>query len=142
MKVGGDYCTIAAVSIKGSADPIVIDGAVASMFGNVQVGAVYLGHVTITGEIASMFGNVQVGAVYLGHVTITGEIASMFGNVQVGEVIVEDNIPALGEGDTSGFVFWMLANSYYQNMVACENGAGLEEPTGYNSATWAEIFFT
>lgn len=118
MSGSGDYRAVCACSVIGVLDPLDVYPGVASIGGETVLGGVELSTLELYPGVVS--------------VGVTG----LLGGVQVVEAI-----PPLGEGDTPGFVLWMLANSYFENLSAAGWGEGLEEPDGDNSATWGGIFF-
>jgi len=118
MSGSGDYRAVCACSVIGVLDPLDVYPGVASIGVETVLGGVELSTLELYPEVVS------VG------------VTALLGGVQVVEAI-----PPLGEGDTPGFVFWMLANSYFENLSAAGWGEGPEEPDGDNAATWGGIFF-
>lgn len=163
MKVGGSYCVIVAMSIKGTVSALEVSPGNADMRVDVLPPSVVLGDIEIHGLIADLrvdvlapsvvIGDIEVWpgnadlrldalapGVVLGDIEIHGLIADLCVDVVVVTVEISGSIPPLGQ-DTPGFVFWMLANSYYENMMMRGYGEGLEEPTGGNAESWGGIFF-
>lgn len=141
MRVAGDYCCIAAVSIKGTIDNLIVYPGDADLRVDVFAPGVLLGDIEIYPGNADLGVDVLAPGVLLGDIEIRPGNADLRVDVLAPTVDISGSIPPLGEGDTPGFVFWMLATSYYQNMSSRGYGQGLDEPTGENAATWGGIFF-
>lgn len=142
MRVAGNYCCIAAVSIKGTIDNLNVSPGNADLVFDIVAPGVSLGDIEISPGNADLVFDVVAPGVVFGDIEIYPGNADLGLDVIAPTVQEGGEIPPLGEGVTPGFVFWMLAHSYYQNMSSKGYGEGLEEPSGSNAATWGGIFFT
>jgi len=122
----GITVTPAPVTVKsGSVAPTVILGSISITPNFVSVRAVMVDPTVILGSITITPNFVFVRAVTINPTVIGGE----------------QDIPPLGQGDTNGFVIFMISNAIYHELTAVGLGAGLEEPSESNAAFWGDYLF-
>jgi hypothetical protein len=141
MKVSGDYVSLCAVSIMGTIDPLNVSPGNADLRVDVIAPTFVYGSIDISPGNADLRVDVLEPGVVLGNIDIYPGNADLRVDVLEPTVdIISAEPPPLGQADSAGFVFWMLANSYYQNIHAIAE-TELEEPGALNAATWGGIFF-
>lgn len=58
-----------------------------------------------------------------------------------GPVVIGGGVNPLGEGDSPGFIVFMLARSLYVNLTAAGLDIGLDAPDKTNASAWADYLF-
>lgn len=130
-----DFC---AETISGD---VVVTPSPATAKGASVNPTVILGSILITPAIAAARAAANDPGVLLGSITITPAAAAARAATVNPTVIGGGAINPLGEGDSPGFIAFMISHSFYVNLTAAGLGAGLNEPDANNSAEWETFLF-
>lgn len=122
-------------------DNITVTPSAATVKGARVNPTVVLGSITITPASAIALAGV-IGPVVLSGSIVVNPAAAVARAVTVNPIVIGGGeINPLGEGDSPGFIAFMISNSFYQNLTAAGLGAGLNEPDADNSAEWETFLF-
>lgn len=141
MSGSGADRAVCAVSVIGVSGGVTVTPTAASAKGASVNPTVVLGSILITPASAAARAVVS-GPVVLGGGLIITPAAAVARAVAVNPTVIGGGaINPLGEGDSPGFIAFMISNSFYQNLMAAGLGAGLNEPDADNSAEWETFLF-
>lgn len=103
--------------------------------------SVVLGSINITPAVAAARAVIVDPNVLLSSIIITPAFAYVRA-VTVGPIVIGGgSINPLGEGDSPGFLAFLVASAMYNELTAAGLGAGLNEPDENNSSEWETFLF-
>ncbi len=141
MQGQGAYGVLGAVSVKGSAGGVTVMPAAATAKGLSVDPQVVLGSLSIMPAIAAARCAVLNPTIVLSSIAITPSFAYARA-VTVGPIVIGGgDINPLGEGDSPGFLAFLVASAMYNELTAAGLGAGLNEPDENNYAEWETFLF-
>lgn len=130
-----DFC---AETISGD---VVVTPSPATVKGAAVNPTVVLGSLTLNPTAAAARSVAVNPAVVLGSIIITPSSAIARAVVAGPIVIGGGGINPLGEGDSPGFLAFLVASSIFQNLEAAGIDTGLDAPDESNSASWENYLF-
>lgn len=141
MSGSGNYRVVCAVSVKGIGGGVTVSPSAAQMRIDSVNPIVILGSINLTPAFVDGTLTTINPGVILGSLSLTPAGIVFRGGSSGPNVIMPGQVPPLGDGDTNGFIVFLLASSIYQNLESVGIDTGLTVPDENNANDWKQYLF-